>query len=259
MSELLPSSYLNLFSSLKDEPKKLYFKGNLKLLSYPKVAIIGSRKMSIYTKNCVLDLATTLKNAGVCVVSGGALGVDINAALASLPLHIGIFANGLGQIYPRTNENIIKEIYAKGLALSENEDNYMPQGFDFLLRNRLIIALSDAVVVAQADLQSGSMQSARLSYEMQKPLFVLPQRLEESRGTNLLLQDKKANLIADFKAFAAHFGSVKEDVGEKDEFLQFCQKGVRVEEALEKFGEKVYEYELEGKIAIEGVFIRLLK
>ena len=135
----------------------------------------------------------------------------------------------------------------------------MPQGFDFLLRNRLIIALSDAVVVAQADLQSGSMQSARLSYEMQKPLFVLPQRLEESRGTNLLLQDKKANLIADFKAFAAHFGSVKEDVGEKDEFLQFCQKGVRVEEALEKFGEKVYEYELEGKIAIEGVFIRLLK
>ena len=94
-SEVLPSSYLSLFNALKDKPKSLYFKGNLELLSYPKVAIIGSRKMSVYTKNCVLELATTLKNAGVCVVSGGALGVDINAALGSLPLHIGIFANGL--------------------------------------------------------------------------------------------------------------------------------------------------------------------
>ncbi|MBS4240731.1 DNA-processing protein DprA [Campylobacter vulpis] len=257
-SEVLPSAYLSLFNALKDKPKSLYFKGNLELLSYPKVAIIGSRKMSVYTKNCVLELATTLKNAGVCVVSGGALGVDINAALGSLPLHIGIFANGLKHIYPRTNEKLIKEIYAKGLALSENEDAYMPQGFDFLLRNRLIIALSEAVVIAQAHLQSGSMQSARLSLQMQKPLFVLPQRLEESLGTNLLLQDKKANLIADFRTFAAHFGRVKEESYE-DEFLQFCQKGVSVEQALQKYGEKVYEYELEGKIAIDGIWIRLLK
>lgn len=257
-SEILPSAYLSLFDVLKDKPKSLYFKGNLELLSYPKVAIIGSRKMSVYTKNCVLELATTLKNAGVCVVSGGALGVDINAALGSLPLHIGVFANGLKHIYPRTNEKIIKEIYTKGLALSENEDAYMPQGFDFLLRNRLIIALSEAVVIAQADFQSGSMQSARLSLQMQKPLFVLPQRLEESRGTNLLLQDKKANLIADFRAFAAHFGELKEESYE-DEFLQFCQKGVSVEQALQKYGEKLYEYELEGKIAIDGIWVRLLK
>ncbi|MPB22963.1 DNA-processing protein DprA [Campylobacter upsaliensis] len=256
-SEVLPSSYLSLFDALKDKPKSLYFKGNLELLSYPKVAIIGSRKMSVYTKNCVLELATTLKNAGVCVVSGGALGVDINAALGSLPLHIGIFANGLNHIYPRTNEKIIKEIYTKGLALSENEDTYMPQGFDFLLRNRLIIALSEAVVIAQAHLQSGSMQSARLSLQMQKPLFVLPQRLEESRGTNLLLQDKKANLIADFKSFAERFGT-KIKPREEDEFLLFCKQGVSVEQALQKYGEKVYEYELEGKIAIDGIWIRLL-
>ena len=256
-SEVLPSSYLSLFDALKDKPKSLYFKGNLELLSYPKIAIIGSRKMSIYTKNCVLELATTLKNAGVCVVSGGALSVDINAALGSLPLHIDIFANGLSHIYPRTNEKIIKEIYTKGLALSENEDTYMPQGFDFLLRNRLIIALSEAVVIAQAHLQSGSMQSARLSLQMQKPLFVLPQRLEESRGTNLLLQDKKANLIADFKSFAERFGT-KIKPREEDEFLFFCKQGVSVEQALQKYGEKVYEYELEGKIAIDGIWIRLL-
>lgn len=256
-SEVLPSSYLSLFDALKDKPKKLYFKGNLELLSYPKIAIIGSRKMSIYTKNCVLELATSLKNAKVCVVSGGALGVDINAALGSLPLHIGIFANGLSHIYPRTNEKIIKEIYTKGLALSENEDTYMPQGFDFLLRNRLIIALSEAVIIAQAHLQSGSMQSARLSLQMQKPLFVLPQRLEESRGTNLLLQDKKANLIADFKSFAERFGT-KIKSKEEDEFLLFCKQGVSVEQALQKYGEKVYEYELEGKIAIDGIWIRLL-
>ncbi|TEY11299.1 DNA processing protein DprA, partial [Campylobacter sp. CH185] len=83
------------------------------------------------------------------------------------------------QIYPRTNEKIIKQIYENALALSEYEDDYLPKNYDFLLRNRLVIALSKAVVVAQADIKSGSMQSAKLALELNKPLYVLPQRLGE--------------------------------------------------------------------------------
>lgn len=256
-SKILDESFLRLFCEAKNPPKRLYYRGNLELLRLRKIAIIGSRKMNIYTKNCVLELARTLKNAGVCVVSGGALGVDITAAKASMPHTIGIFANGLGQIYPKSNENIIKELYQNALALSENDDDYMPQGYDFLLRNRLIIALSECVIIAQAHLQSGSMQSARLAHNMKKPIFVLPHRLSESPGTNLLLREKRAELITDFKEFAAKFGTVKEEV--RDEFLEFCQNGVSLDEALEKFGTKVYEYELEGKIAIDGLFIRLLQ
>ncbi len=245
MQSELPSAYLELFKELKNPPKKLYYKGNLKLLEQRKIAIIGSRRMSTYTKNCVFELSNLLKNSKISVVSGGALGVDISASMAAMPNTIGVFANGLDEIYPRSNEKIIKQIYENALALSENESYYKPKPYDFLLRNRLIVALSEAVVVAQADLQS----------ELNKPLYVLPQRKNESDGTNLLLQEKNANLLLDFKEFASCFGAIEE---EKDEFLDFCRQGVSVDEATQIYGEKVYEYELEGKISIEGLFIRVL-
>ena len=213
----VPKDFLHLFKNLNTSPKKLYYKGNLELLNRRKIAIIGSRKMSVYTRNCVLELASLCKRAEICVVSGGALGVDITANKAAMPLSIGIFANGLGRIYPKSNERIIKELYINALALSEQEWDYTPKRYDFLLRNRLIIALSEAVVIAQADVQSGSMQSAKLALKMQE---------------------------------------IKEQ--NQDEFLEFCAKGVSLEQALKHFGEKVYEYELEGKIAINGVFIRVL-
>lgn len=252
----VPKDFLHLFKNLNTSPKKLYYKGNLELLNRRKIAIIGSRKMSVYTRNCVLELASLCKRAEICVVSGGALGVDITANKAAMPLSIGIFANGLGRIYPKSNERIIKELYINALALSEQEWDYTPKRYDFLLRNRLIIALSEAVVIAQADFQSGSMQSAKLALKMQKPLYVLPQRLGESEGTNWLLKENKAKLITDFKEFVLNFGEIKEQ--NQDEFLEFCAKGVSLEQALKHFGEKVYEYELEGKIAINGVFIRVL-
>ncbi|TQR34622.1 DNA processing protein DprA [Campylobacter sp. MIT 99-7217] len=254
---MILSSLPKEFLELSKPVKKLFYKGNLSLLEQPKVAIIGSRKMSVYTKNLVLELSFLLKEIGVCVVSGGAIGVDICAAKGAFPSTIAIFANGLDQIYPKSNEHLIKQIYEHALALSENEPKYLPQRYDFLLRNRLIIALSKAVVVAQADLQSGSLQSANLALKLNKPLFVLPQRLDESKGTNLLLAQNKARLIHDLKDFALCFGELKKRE-EDDEVLEFCKKGVSLDEALDKFGERVYEYELLGKIEINGVFIRVL-
>lgn len=242
--------------SLKKPVKKLYFKGNLELLQKRKVAIIGSRKASIYTKNCVKELASLLRNVGVAVVSGGALGVDINAHIGSMPSTIAVFANGLNSIYPKSNEKIIKNIYENALALSENEPDYIAKNYDFLLRNRIIIALSEAVVIAEADLQSGSMQSARLCEQMQKKLFVLPQRAFESKGTNLLLANNKASLINDFHAFASSFGKLEEK--EDDEFITFCKQESSVEKILNKFGDLLYEYELNGKIEIYGTSVKVL-
>lgn len=194
------------------------------------------------------------------MVSGGALGVDITASMAAMPNTIAIFANGLEQIYPKTNEKVIKQIYKNALALSENEDNYLPKNYDFLLRNRLIIALSKVVVITQADMQSGSMQSARLALKLNKPLYVSPQRFHESAGTNWLLKENKAKLICDFRDFVSEFAFVdKNQVNEnQDEFLEFCKKGVSVDEALKVYGQELYKYELEGKISIERLFIRVL-
>lgn len=248
--ENLPQQLLE----LEKPVRRLYYKGDLSLLDKPKVAIIGSRKMSVYTKNCVLDLASLLKQVGVCVVSGGALGVDIYAHQGAFPSTIGVFANGLNQIYPKNNEKTIKQIYENALALSENEPDYTPQGYDFLLRNRIIIALSEAIIVAQADFQSGSLHSANLAVRLGKKVFVLPQRRNESDGTNSLLEQGKVRLINDFKAFASSFGDLKAQ--KEDEIVSFCKNGVSIDEALKRFGDTIYEYELEGKIEICGVLVR---
>ncbi len=258
--ESLPQQWL----ALKKSPQKMYYRGDLSLLAYPKIAIIGSRKMNLYTKSLVLELASKLASKGICIVSGGALGVDIAAATGAMPCTIGIFANSLDSIYPQSNAKIIRQIYEKALALSEHANNPAPKRFDFLLRNRLIIALCPKIIIAQADLRSGSMQSARLANELEKEVFVLPQRLNESLGTNTLLAKNKAKLIANIDEFIIQslkdFG-IKADLSSapKDEILNFCKSGARLEEALKRFGERVYEYELLGKISIDGVFVRALE
>lgn len=243
--------------TLKKPVWELYYKGDLGLLDAPKVAIIGSRRMSSYTKLCVLNLASTLKNAGVVVVSGGAIGVDIYAARGAMPATIGVFANSLDRIYPRTNESSIKEIYEKGLALSEKRTNHAPKPYDFLQRNRIIIALSQAVVIAQADIKSGSMYSAKLAKEMKKPIFTLPQRLGESNGTNSLLSCKDALAIYDFEMFAASFGGEVQKIN--DPLLKAIHDGQNsLESLLASYGGRIYELELEGKIQILGTKVRLI-
>ena len=249
--EILPQA----LNRLKNPPKELNFIGDTSLLELPKVAVVGSRKASVYTKECVAALCSALKSANVCVVSGGAIGVDIAAHKAAMPRTIGVFASGLDIIYPAQNKAAIKEIYAKGLALSEYDEGEPPLAYRFLERNRIVVGLSQALVVAQADLRSGSMQSARLANELNIPVFVLPQRINESSGTNALLASKKAELIDDYVKFASLFGEVKEQKTD-DDIVKFCKNGVSLDEALSKFGEIIYEYELDGLLEISNLRVK---
>ncbi|WP_298791252.1 DNA-processing protein DprA [uncultured Campylobacter sp.] len=239
---------------LKKLPAKLYSEGNLALLERPMVSIVGSRKASAYTRQCVEALARTLASSGVCVVSGAAIGVDIAAHRGAYPYTVAVFGNGLNKIYPPSNAKIIKEIYQNALALSEYAPDEPPLAYRFLERNRIVVALSQALVVAQADAKSGSMQSARMAKELGVPIFTLPQRLGESDGTNELVASGAANLINDFDAFALRFGGNPAPVQE-DEVIKFCKNGASLDVALLKFGDKIYEYELEGKLRISGLTV----
>ena len=124
--------------------------------------------------------------------------MDITAHRGAYPHTVAVFGNGLNKIYPQSNAKIIKEIYQNALALSEYDPGEPPLAYRFLERNRIVVALSQALVVAQADAKSGSMQSARMAKELGVPIFTLPQRLGESEGTNELVASGTANLINDF-------------------------------------------------------------
>lgn len=241
---------------LKNPPKRLYFRGNLELLKLPKIAIVGSRKITFYTKNLIAQLSSKLKNSGICVVSGGAIGCDIIAHQAAYPQTIGVFANGLNQIYPKTNAKLISQIYENSLALSEYKPDFMPYRATFLERNRIVVALSKAIVIAQAGLNSGSFASANIALKLGIPIFVLPQRLDESPGTNLLLSQNRANLIYDFDDFCAKFSPNFSNLpSQNDEILNFIAKNNSLDECVAKFGSKIYEYELLGKVRIDGIYV----
>ena len=222
----------------------------------PKIAIVGSRKPNPYTKSFVATLATRIAKHSGIVVSGGALGVDIIAHTYAFPRTIMFSPAGLDIIYPKSNAKMIKQMMEQALVMSEYDNGYMPHQYSFLDRNRLVIGLSDYVVIPQADMMSGSMQSARIAMKLNKPLFVLPHRIGESEGTNHLLAQGKAQGIYNIDDFIESiFGASVSRCD--DEVLLFCANNPSVEEAFARFGEKIYEYELEGKIMRESGTIRV--
>lgn len=238
------------FDDLKDTPKEIYFKGNLPLLNKTKVSIVGTRHPISYTKLLCLKLGNALQKRGVCIVSGGAMGVDALAHKSSFPNTIGVMANSLDIIYPKVNYSLIKSMEKESLLLSEYPQNTKATKYSFVLRNRLVVALGDVLVIAQADANSGSMRSAELALKQGKKIYVFPHRLDDSLGTNQLLKDGLATAIYDIETFADMFGKV---LCESDEILTFCSSNNSLQDALERFGDKIYEYELEGKIYIKDM------
>lgn len=254
----LPSSLSKLNSKIDPPVNLLHTTGNTSLLEMPKVAIVGSRRASVYTKELVAKLSSTLANKGVCVVSGAALGVDIVAHTAALGNTIAVFGNGLDIIYPKANSNAIKKIIQTSLAISEYAPGTPPLPHHFLQRNRIVVALCEALVIAQADLQSGTMASANIAQRLNVPIYVLPQRLNESMGSNMLLEQGRAGLLADFDAFSDKFAKsdkiLKPTIKtQSDEIIEFCKNGAGLDEMLDKFGDIIYEYELDGKIEIKNL------
>lgn len=246
------------FDSLKNPPKQIFAIGDLSLLEIPKkIAIVGTRKPNPYTKLHTQALSKMIAKRGGVVVSGGALGVDIIAHIGSFPRTIMVAPTDLDHIYPSSNAKTISQIYSQALALSEYEAVSSPRAYHFLQRNRLVVALSDCVIIPQADLLSGSMESAKLALELGKPIYVLPHRLGESEGTNSLLYEGKAKAIYSPNEWIEEwFGGLF--VPQSDEVLEFCERMPSFEEAYERFGEKIYEYELEGKIQRKNGFVYVL-
>ena len=244
--------------AMKKYPPELYAIGDTTLLNRPKVSIVGTRRPSAYTRQFTYTLAKALASRGVCVVSGVAMGVDAIAHNgAGAENTIAVVANGLDIRYPAVNKSLIEEIEKKGLMLSQFKAGFKATGWSFVVRNELVVALGEILVVTQADLESGSMRSVEYALQMKKPIFVLPQRIGESDGTNHLLNEGKAQAIYNIETFASQFGQVANEGVKRDEFFYFCQKAPTLDATIEAFGDRVYEAELEGIITIHNGIVRL--
>ncbi|MDR2341443.1 MAG: DNA-protecting protein DprA [Campylobacteraceae bacterium] len=248
---------------LKNPPKKLFAIGKKELLECKKIAIVGSRKASYYSKEAVRKLSSILSSNKIVVVSGGAMGIDAAAHIGAFPNTIAVLANSLDIFYPKINYKLLKDISEKGLLISEHQPTTCATKYSFVLRNRLVVGLCDALVIGEADLSSGSLRSAEFALELEVPIYVLPHRLNESEGTKMLLREGKAKEIENLSDFADTFAgkSLQKNldilcIG--DEILEFCAKNSDLNICLRKFGEKIFEYELEGKIKIADMKVSLI-
>jgi DNA processing protein len=254
IKEIIPE-----LEDMKKYPKELYSIGDRALLKRPKVSMVGTRRPSNYTKQFTYALAKSLSSRGVCIVSGVAMGVDaISHNGAGAENTIAVVANSLDIRYPAVNRSLIEQIENRGLMLSQFAPTFRATPWSFVVRNELVVALGDVLIVTEADEASGSMRSVEFALKMGREIFVLPHRLGESMGTNQLLDSGLAKPIYDIELFVNRYGVVpKNESIERDDFFYFCQTSPTLDEAISKFSTRVYEAELEGLITIENGLIHL--
>jgi len=235
---------------MKEYPKELFYIGKSNLLQKKLISIVGSRRPNAYTKKFTYELAQKLSLKNICIVSGAAMGVDGLAHNgAGVSNTIAVVANGLDIRYPAVNKNLITQIEQEGLVLSQFPKTTQARLYSFVQRNEIVVALGDILIVTQADRNSGSLRSVEFALEMGKKIFTLPHRLGESLGTQDLLKNGFAEVIYDIDSFIESLGYAQEET-QDDDILEFCKTYPTYDEAVSKFGEKIFEYELLGKIKI---------
>lgn len=244
--------------NMKKYPNELFYIGNTKLLQKKKISIIGTRRPSAYAKEFTHKLASKLSNLDICIVSGAAMGVDAISHFAAREDNtIAVVANGLDIRYPSVNKNLISNIEQKGLVLSAYKEGEKPRNYTFVLRNEIVVALGDILIVTQADLKSGSLTSVNYALKMGKKVYTLPHRINESLGTQDLVKKGLIEPIYDIDEFINDFTGKLAPIKIKDEILLFCDTNPSYEQAIMEFGDKILEYELEGKIKIENARVSI--
>lgn len=236
--------------SMRRYPERLYVSGNVELLNRRRVSIVGSRRPTQYAYAAAHRIASALAACGVAVVSGGAMGIDAAAHRgAGAANTIAVLPCGIDLRYPAVNAALLEQISAEGLLISQFEPGFRATPWSFVARNEVVVALSEVLVVAEAQKGSGSMRSVEFAGRMGKKIYVLPHRIGESDGTNALLEEGAAEAIYDIDEFAALFSDGDSKRAE-EEFIDFCATHPAYEEVLERFGELLFEAELEGRVAV---------
>jgi DNA processing protein len=158
------------------------------------VSVVGSRAASAYGTHVATELAAGIAERGWNAVSGGAFGIDAAAhrgALAADGLTIAVLASGLRYGYPRGHHDLFQAIAGQGVLVSECPPDRAPTRPGFLIRNRIIAALSRGTVVVEAALRSGALNSAKHARELRRPVMAVPGPVtsEQSAGCHELIRE----------------------------------------------------------------------
>jgi len=193
-----------------DPPLVLYVKGSLTERDALAIAVVGSRRTTLYGQDMARKLAFQLARVGVTVVSGLARGIDTaahNGALQAKGRTVAVIGCGIDIVYPAENKKLADEIVEKGGAVvTEFPFGVQPDRQNFPMRNRIISGWSLGVVVVEANLKSGALITANQAGEQGRQVFAVPGRADSilSRGANKLIKDG-AKLTEDVEDILGEF------------------------------------------------------
>jgi len=230
-------------------PAVLFVRGDLDVLDARRVGIVGTRNATQRGRETAAEFGYELSSAGIVVVSGLARGIDGAAhrgALAVDSSHpVAIVGNGPDQPYPKQNAQLWHEVAKRGALISEWPPGTRPDAFRFPLRNRILAALVEVLVVVESRERGGSLITAREAAERGVDVFAIPGSLHSraSAGTNQLLRDGAAPatdvtdvLVAlgldQRRAGRARFDNRQRPRGSDVDLLASCRTEPRTIEAL---------------------------
>ena len=214
-------NYPNKLKEIYDFPYGLYYKGKLPEENIPTVAIIGARDCTNYGREIAKMFGYEFSKLGVQVISGMARGIDsyghvgaINAGGSTY----AILGCGADICYPKENINLYMDILEKGGIISEYSPGTYPLAYQFPMRNRIISAFADVIIVVEAREKSGSLITVDQALEQNKEVMVVPGRIGDrlSEGCNNLIKMGAQVIITPTDAYE-NLGIVQCNNGKSDD------------------------------------------
>lgn len=187
-------AYPSRLKEIYDYPPVLYIRGSLLPEDEWCLAVVGTRRATVYGKQVTEEVVTDLAQSKITIVSGLAKGIDTVAhqsALAGGGRSLAVFACGLDIVYPAENARLARSIIEQGALISEYPLGTRPHAGNFPRRNRILSGLSLGVLITEAGEASGAMITAHMALEQNREVFAIPGSILSpvSRGTNHLIQE----------------------------------------------------------------------
>ncbi len=200
-----------------EPPRLLFGLGRPATAGGPCVAVVGTRRCTSYGRSVAAELGKALAAAGVTVVSGLASGIDATAQRAALDAGgrvVGVVGSGLDRIYPRSSQDLWRDLADRGWLLSEAPLGSPPAAWRFPARNRIVAALADVVVVVESASRGGSLHTVDAAAERDRPVMAVPGPIRScaSQGTNRLIAEGCAP-VCDVADVLAAVGMAAEGCG----------------------------------------------
>lgn len=189
-SEYYPARLFN----IETPPPVLYYKGRIERLTDGAcITAVGSRRCSERGYENAYSLSYKISAAGICVITGAATGIDTACALGALDaggFSVAVLGSGINILYPFDNSALFARLFKCGLVITEFSPYTEPRAGNFPIRNRILSALGEALLVGESGRNSGAMITAQYTIGMGKQIFVIPSDIsnEYAEGSNLLLK-----------------------------------------------------------------------